>query len=289
MTILIFGRDGQLGSCLVNKLNQEKINYVAFSKKEVDITNNDLVKFIIKKNKPTTVINAAAYTLVKESENNKKKAFDVNQYGVKNIAVACKNADCNLIHISTDYVFDGTSCKPYTPEMNTNPINVYGKSKLKGEHELIKHGGKFIILRTSWVFSEYGKNFVKTMIQIANKKRNINVVNDQTGTPTYAGDISEVILNLNTKFDDDKVQEIYHYAGSPLCTWYDFAKTLFQILLEKKLISKMPILIPTPSSDYYDGLKRPTYSALCSKKYIQEFKVCETDWRDSLKNITVKL
>ena len=289
MTFLIFGKNGQLGRCLVDILNQKKINHAAFSKKEIDITDKKQVELIIKKIKPKTVINAAAYTLVKEAENNQKKAFDVNKNGVKNIALACKSIDCNLIHISTDYVFDGSSHQPYTPEMITNPINIYGKSKLEGEHEVNRYSSKFIIIRTSWVFSEYGNNFVKTMIKQANKMNKINVVNDQVGTPTYAGDIAKVILKLNTKFDESKIQEIYHFGGSPRCTWYDFAETLFKILVSKQKISVMPELNPILSSDLNETIQRPLNSALCSKKYFNEFNIVETDWRESLKKIVSKL
>jgi len=289
MTFLIFGKNGQLGSCLVDLLDRKKIKYIALSKKEADITDKNKVEYIIGKYKPTTVINAAAYTQVRESESNPNIAFEINQNGIKNIAIACNKIDCNLIHVSTDYVFDGKSSIPYTPEMNTNPLNIYGKSKLQGEIEIKLNNSKFIILRTSWVFSEYGKNFVKTMIKTAKEKNTINVVSDQIGTPSYAGDIAEAILNLNTKFDGSRIKEIYHYAGSPICSWHDFAETVFKILFSEGLINEVPKLTPISSSSYNDGLERPIFSALSSEKYFKEFKILESDWRKSLKKITAKL
>ena len=285
MRFLIFGKDGQLGRCLLDQLKIQEINHIGLGRKEVDITNQAKVDTIVNKYKPTVVINAAAYTLVKEAETNISDAYKINKDAVGNIAIACKKHDASLIHISTDYVFDGIAKKPYKVNAITNPVNVYGKSKLAGEVELRKHDINFIILRTSWVFSEYGNNFVKTMLNLAKSNNSLSIVSDQVGSPTYAGDIAKGLIVLSSKFKNDNTKDIYHISGGPSCSWHEFAKTILRISYAKGFTKNMPKLIPILSKDYDDIVNRPAFTSLDCNKYFDEFKISPYRWEDSLYHV----
>lgn len=282
MKLLIFGKDGQVGRCLLDELKLQNINHIAFSKHEADITNRTKVNDIVKKHKPSIVINAAAYTKVRDAEKNVNDAYKINKDAVGNIAVACKKNNANLIHISTDYVFDGISKSPYKTSSPPNPINVYGETKLAGEEEIKKHNFNFIILRTSWVFSEYGDNFVKNILDIAKSRNTLSIVCDQFGAPTYAGDLAKGLIILSSKFNRGVTREIYHISGGPSCSWYEFAETIFRTSYSSGMIKKLPKLIPVLTKNYDDTFKRPTYTVLDCRKYFDEFKIPSYRWEDSL-------
>lgn len=282
MRLLIFGKDGQVGRCLLDQLKIQEINHIGLSRKEVDITNQTKVNAALNKYKPTVVINAAAYTLVKGAEKNTIDAYKINKDAVRNIAIACTKYEASLIHISTDYVFDGIAKNPYKVDASTNPVNAYGISKLAGELELRKHDINYIILRTSWVFSEYGNNFVKTILNLAKSNDSISVVSDQVGSPTYAGDIAKGLILLSSKFKNVNTKDIYHISGGPSCSWHEFAKTILNISHAKGFINNMPKLIPILSKDYDDIVNRPAFTVLDCNKYFNEFKISPYRWEDSL-------
>ena len=288
MRVLVIEQDGQLGRCLVDLLKKENIDFIGTSKDEVDVCKYHQVDSILNDQKPNIVINASAYTDVKKAEKDNLKAYAINQNGIKNIAIACEKYNINIIHVSTDYVFDGLSNVPYSEKCITNPQNIYGKSKLAGEDELFRYSSKSIIVRTSWVFSEYGHNFVKTMLSILNTKNDISVVSDQHGCPTYAGDVAKVILDLCSKFDGKNLQEIYHFSGSPSCSWYDFANFIFNKAFNLGLIEQVPNLIPVSSNEYNSYLKRPPYSVMDSSKYYKEFKKDKFMWQNSIEKVIFK-
>lgn len=236
MKILITGAKGQLGTelqrvlkskeCEIGPINEiyKNCECLALSSKDLDISDFNKAKEIITLNKPDVLINCAAFTDVDACETNKIKAMSVNALGPKNLAIICNHLDIKLVHISTDYVFSGDSLKPYCEWDVCNPKTVYGKSKLLGEHYVTKFSGKYFIIRTSWLCSLYGKNFVKTIVNLARAKEKINVVNDQFGNPTSANDLVYQILELVVT----KNYGIYHCSGEGVCSWYDFAKKIVE-------------------------------------------------------------
>ncbi|MCC1483472.1 dTDP-4-dehydrorhamnose reductase [Winogradskyella immobilis] len=275
-TILVTGKDSQLSQCIQDIKNQyPKLNFIFKSSKALDITNNDQLELFFNTNTIDYCINCAAYTAVDKAEIEKEKATKVNFEGIKNLVNICNEANATLIHISTDFVFNGNSKKPYLETDKTDPINVYGKTKRKGELKVIENSQKYFIIRTSWLYSEYGTNFLKTMLKLSNQKDKIDVVNDQIGSPTYAKDLAEVIL----KFIDLNILNygIYNYSNSGEISWYQFAKTIFKILnisIKTNSIS---------SKDYKTLAKRPDYSVLNTNKIRQVFDIDIPNWEISLK------
>lgn len=262
MKIFLVGSGGQVGKCLKESLDQAKnFHTFSFDKNDLDITIHKSTNKKILEINPDIVVNTAAYTKVDDAEDNLKQAYTINCKAVKNIADICNFLDVPLIHISTDYVFDGKKNIPYNEEDITNPISVYGKSKLNGEKEIKASKCKHIILRTSWVYSEYGKNFLKTMIEISKKNSSVNVISDQLGCPTYARDIAECLIQVISKIKKNNCNwGTYHYCGNKTLSWYDFAKLIFEL-------SNIKIDINSISTNSYNAkAKRPNYSALdCSK------------------------
>ena len=273
--ILVTGANGQLGS-EVKELEKAfpKHQFQFVTKAELDISNEDYVSEIFNQFKPDYCINCAAYTAVDKAENDVEAAFAINANGVRNLAVACSNLQARLIHISTDYVFDGTAQSPYKDEDATNPKGVYGASKLKGEQEALLHNNESIIIRTSWVYSVHGNNFVKTMLRLMASKPEINVVSDQVGSPTYAADLAEAILQI---IDGGKWQTgIYHYSNEGIISWYQFALAI------KKLTNSTCLINPIPTEQYPTPAKRPHYSVLDKSKIQNAFGVPMKNWEESL-------
>lgn len=228
------GSSGQLGKSIIKQLNQYQFDATSLNRKQLNITDKDKVTNKINEICPDLVINTAAYTNVDKAEKFFERAYKVNCTGPENIVDACKPKCIPIIHVSTDYVFDGRKTSPYEPTDFTNPISVYGKSKLAGEN-FIKNYDQGFIIRTSWLFSEFNSNFYKTMLYLANHKTEIKVVNDEIGCPTYAGDLAEVILKLALRIISGNLpSSIYHFAGDKHCTWYDFAK----IILKESYVQK---------------------------------------------------
>ncbi|NPA04458.1 MAG: dTDP-4-dehydrorhamnose reductase [Epsilonproteobacteria bacterium] len=274
MKILVTGSNGQLGSELQHLSSPHQFYFT--TENELDITNYSNLRSFFNTHPIDMVINAAAYTAVDKAETQKELAKEVNFKGVEYLASLCKEKDIPLIHISTDYVFDGRNYRPYTEEDKVNPINNYGESKLLGEQAFKESGARGVILRTSWVYSSFGHNFVKTMLRLK-RKEELRVVFDQIGSPTYARDLAKTILDLVDKDINTFKAEIFNYSNEGVCSWFDFAKAIFE--MEKAKIKLNPIL----TSQYPTPAKRPHYSVLDKSKIKNTFDLEIPYWRDSLK------
>ena len=233
------------------------------------------------KNKINVIVNCAAYTAVDKAEKEPNQADAINHLAVKSLANIAKSQSIKLIHISTDYVFDGTAHKPYKESDSTNPQSVYGKTKLDGEQAMQAiNPVNSIIIRTSWVYSEFGNNFVKTMLRLGKERDELNVVCDQIGTPTNARDLAKAILETIPQLTNDNV-EIYHYSNAGVCSWYDFAQTIFEINNIKCQVK------PIPSEAYPTPAKRPYYSVIDKGKIVKKFDLDINHWRTSLYQLSL--
>ena len=275
--ILVTGSYGQLGSELKEIApNYQDYNFLFTDVKDLDITNHNAVAAFIKSNNINVIINCAAYTAVDKAEEQKDVANAINHLAVANFAQIAKDKNIKLIHISTDYVFDGTNHKPYVETDTPNPKSVYGQTKLNGELAMQQiNPANSIIIRTSWVYSKFGNNFVKTMLRLAETRDEISVVADQVGTPTNAADLAEAILTILPKMINETV-ELFHYSNEGVCSWYDFAKAIFEI---QGLTLKVN---PIPSSQYPTPAERPFYSVLNKTKIKEVFKFEIPYWKDSI-------
>ncbi|WP_339660562.1 dTDP-4-dehydrorhamnose reductase [uncultured Polaribacter sp.] len=284
INILVTGANGQLGS-EINALKQiySDYNFHFTDSKELDITNHEGVDQFIKTNKISVIINCAAHTAVDKAETEIELSTKLNHLAVENFGNIAKVNNIKLIHISTDYVFDGTNYIPYSENQKTNPQSVYGNTKLAGEQALQKINPKnSIIIRTSWVYSSFGNNFVKTMLRLANERKELGVIVDQIGTPTYARDLAKVILEIIPKIKNKNV-EVYHFSNKGVSSWYDFAKAIFDI---KEIKIKLNAI---ETSQYPTAAKRPFYSVLNKNKIENTFQIEIPNWRDSLKECLQKL
>ena len=289
MKVLILGSNGQLGKCLSDHLYSTDHHITFTSREQIDIADFKQTKNQILRISPDLIINATAYTEVDKAEEDQKTANLINHLAVKNIAHICNQLGCWLIHISTDFVFDGNAKIPYKESDETNPQGVYGETKLKGELAVQYSGCKHIIIRTAWVFSEYGNNFLKTMLRLGAERDELSIVGDQVGCPTYAQDIAKsikvILQHLNLEKD---IQGIYHFCGDKCCSWSDFAKVIFS---EAKLHG---IRIPNSVNkintiDYPTPAARPAYSALDCSKIKSYFGVSYSDWVFGVKTALKKL
>lgn len=282
MVVLVTGAGGQLGQALQSIAEKHpEITFVFCDSKRLDITKPEHIKQIFNQSQPDFCINAAAYTAVDKAESDPEQALLINAIGVKQLAEACKQFDTVLLHISTDFVFDGTKKKPYNEEDHPNPTSVYGKTKLNGEVALQQTWEKHVIIRTSWVYSQFGHNFMKTMLRLATERSEISVVNDQTGTPTHAIDLAEVLVKMCTSIfylPSSNLFGIYHFSNEGHCTWYDFAKAIFE---KNQLDIKVHAI---PSSSFPTPAQRPAYSVLDKSKIKSVFGVEIHPWEASLKN-----
>ena len=274
--ILVTGANGQVGSELRELSSNYPYQFFFTDRETLDITNEDALKNFVKVNNINTIINCAAYTAVDKAESDEQTADLVNRKAVKKLAKISQENNIKLIHISTDYVFDGKAYKPYCEEFQTNPKSVYGKTKLDGENELIKiNPHNSIIIRTSWVYSSYGANFVKTMLRLGKEKESLGVIFDQVGTPTYAAHLARTILDILPQINNDKVA-IYNYSNEGVLSWYDFAKEIMKM-------AKLPCTInPIETFQYPTPAKRPHYSLLNKSKIKKEFDISIPYWKDSL-------
>tara|TARA_B100000780_G_C21126579_1_gene457338 strand:- start:2759 stop:3634 length:876 start_codon:yes stop_codon:yes gene_type:complete len=289
MRILVLGSNGQLGRCLFDQFRNVEDQVIYMSRLEIDIGNLEDSKRKIVNINPNIIINAAAYTEVDQAENNKIKANLINNLAVTNIAEICLELNCWFIHISTDYVFDGLATEPYQENDPTNPQGIYGVTKLNGEDGIISSGCKYLIIRTSWVFSEYGKNFMKTMLKLGSKLAKINIVGDQFGCPTYSQDIAKAIVLLTKHIDTaDLESSIYHYAGDSKCSWYEFSNSIFSEA--KKLGYVVPnIILPITTEEYPTLAMRPQYSVLNSKKFEKKFSIKPSNWHEGIRDVLLAL
>ena len=281
--ILLTGANGQLGSEIKALSKSYENNYFFTDREELDITNQDAINTLINSHKIDTIINCAAYTAVDKAEEDTINADKINHLAVKYLAQAAKEKNIKLIHVSTDYVFDGTNHKPYIEDDNVNPNGVYGKTKLDGENAMQEiNPANSIIIRTSWVYSSFGANFVKTMLRLAKERKELGVIFDQVGTPTYAKDLAKTILEIIPKINNEKI-EIYHYSNEGVCSWYDFAKTIFELSGTECQVN------PIETKEYPTPATRPHYSLLNKSKIKKEYNVTIPYWKDSLNKCLRKM
>jgi dTDP-4-dehydrorhamnose reductase len=278
--ILVTGANGQLGKELrILSSSFPHFDFIFLSREDLPIHHFELVRNSFKAYHPQYCINCAAFTNVDKAESEKELAFQVNGEAVGVLAAICKEYKTKLIHISTDYVFDGTAGSPYKEDSPTNPVNTYGESKLIGEQQALQFNSDAIIIRSSWVYSEFGKNFVKTMLKLMSGKEEINVVNDQVGSPTYAADLAETILKIitfNTQHSTLNIQGLYHFSNDGVISWYDFAIAI------KELSGFSCKINPISTSQFPTPAKRPAYAVLDKTKIQKKFKIELKDWKESL-------
>ncbi|ACX83071.1 dTDP-4-dehydrorhamnose reductase [Aggregatibacter actinomycetemcomitans D11S-1] len=286
--LLITGAGGQLGRSLAKLLvDNGRYEVLALDFSELDITNKDMVFSIIDSFKPNVIINAAAYTSVDQAELEVSSAYSVNVRGVQYLAEAAIRHNSAILHVSTDYVFDGYKSGKYKETDIIHPLCVYGKSKAEGERLLLTLSPKSIILRTSWTFGEYGNNFVKTMLRLAKNRDILGVVADQIGGPTYSGDIASVLIQIAEKIIVGETVKygIYHFTGEPCVSWYDFAIAIFDEAVAQKVLEDVPLVNAITTADYPTLAKRPANSCLDLTKIQQAFGIQPSDWQRALKNI----
>jgi dTDP-4-dehydrorhamnose reductase len=283
MKILVIGKNGQLGQS-INKIvsnTQSNNEFVFVGRDQLDLSNENNVASYFESNDFDIIINCAAYTAVDKAESEVELANQVNHLGVKQLAQIANKQKAKLIHISTDYVFDGESDEPYLESNITNPINTYGKTKLAGEQAvLVAMQNGAIIIRTSWVYSEYGHNFVDTMLRLGKERDELNVVSDQIGSPTYAGDLARAILHIiqtEVFLNSSQETQIYHYSNEGVCSWFDFAKEIFAFASIQCTVS------PITTEQYPTPAQRPTNTLMDKDKISQTFGVNIPYWEESLK------
>ena len=281
MRVLITGAHGQVGSELVAQAQSLGYDVIATDREQLNIADESEVTAFVNQNKPDVIINAAAYTAVDQAETDQALAYAINAEAVKYLAESAKSLDIPLLHISTDYVFDGSKAEPYVEDDPINPVNLYGASKRKGEEYLEQSGVKFINLRTSWVFGLEGNNFVKTLLRLAKELEEFGVIDDQLGGPTSAVDIAATLLSIaqqSSKAGFDK-WGTFHYSGMPYVSWWKFADYAIQAAYEHGLITQLPKLNKLTTSQYPTPAKRPHNSRMVLDKVQNAFAVYPSDWK----------
>ncbi len=283
LNILVTGANGQLGHELQSIAGKyEQLNFIFTDQGELSIVDEASVQSFFKNTPINFCINCAAYTAVDKAESEKEKAFVVNAEGVGNLSKACAAYKAPLIHISTDYVFDGTATTPYTESQTPHPVSIYGESKLAGEQLALQNNPDTIIIRTSWLFSTYGNNFVKTMIRLMNERESISVVNDQMGCPTYAADLAEAIINIILNYSSEKAG-IYHFSNQGAISWFDFAVAI------KELINSNCMVNSITTEQYPTAAKRPQYSVFDTAKVRNIFHIEISGWKAALERCIKQL
>jgi dTDP-4-dehydrorhamnose reductase len=296
MVVLVTGANGQLGQSIqIIAGNYPDIQFIFCSSSDLDITNKDNCEKVFSQSKPDFCINAAAYTAVDKAETEPEKAHSINVIGAKNLAEICKEFDTILLHISTDFVFNGNKSFPYTEEDATNPQSVYGQTKLDGEKAIREVLDNYFIIRTSWVYSQFGNNFMKTILRLAKERTSLSIVSDQIGTPTNAVDLAEAILEIvesqksKTKKETTNTQHptpntqfgIYNFSNEGECSWYEFAKKILEI-------NNVNIdLQPIPTTSYPTPAQRPKYSVLDKSKIKIVFGIEIKSWEESLQTLVI--
>ena len=276
-TVLVTGANGQLGQCFQkHSKNYPEIEFLFCSSRELDITSKEALSAYFQDKEIDYCINTAAYTNVEQAENEKEKAFLVNAEGAENVAEICKEYGVVLFHFSTDYVFNGNSSRPYTETDDVDPINVYGASKLKGEEEIQSVFENFFILRTSWLYSEFGHNFFRTILRKAEENATLNITTSQIGTPTNANDLTTYVIKMITS--GSKAYGVYHFSNDGQGTWYDFAVEILNYS------EKMDQVTLNKTGFFKTLAERPEYSVLSKEKITSKFGPVE-DWKKSLFNL----
>ncbi|WP_295940058.1 dTDP-4-dehydrorhamnose reductase [uncultured Alistipes sp.] len=277
LNILVTGANGQLGNAMRRLGEVSPNNYIFTDVAELDITDTDTVMHVVKEAGVDVIINCAAYTNVEKAEEDEATAALINCKAVENLAAAARECSATLIHVSTDYVFDGTAHTPYTEQVATSPLGAYGRTKLAGEQAVIDSGCKYLILRTSWLYSEYGNNFLKTMLRLTSEREELNVVFDQIGTPTYAGDLALTIFSVIEAGRYAGNEGIYHFSDEGVCSWYDFA-----IEIAAAAGNGNCRINPCHTSEFPTKAARPAYSVLDKTKIKNIFEIEIPHWRESM-------
>ena len=280
--LLITGGNGQLAACLKDlSSNFPEYEFLYTDYAELDITDFNNLRDYFKEHSIQWCVNCAAYTAVDKAESEKGLASSVNEFGAENLAKICNEFHVKLIHISTDFVFDGKSSKPYLESDSTSPLSVYGETKRQGELAVQNHLHSYFIIRTSWLYSEHGNNFLKTMLRLSETRPELNVVADQIGTPTYAGDLAALIMKIIGT--NSEAYGLYHYSNDGVASWFDFAKTIF------KFTDSVVKIKPIPTTEYPTPAQRPKYSVLDKSKIKKTFKLTIPEWEDSLQEALKKI
>ena len=272
---LIVGAEGQLGRCLQDALLQQNIDFIAASRRDLDITKSHAVSHLLSTNSFKTVVNCAAWTAVDDAEEHEVEALRINFEGPRNLAISAKATNARLIHISTDYVFSGGATTPHTVTTPTAPLNAYGRTKLKGDEAVLGiGGGHFPVIRTAWLYSRYGKNFAKTMAMRAIQELPSRVVDDQFGQPTMAGDLAKFIINVANA---NSFPPVIHGTNSGQATWFDFAQAIYE-----HLYADESLVLPVTSAEFPTKARRPSYSVLDHSELIGTSISEMRDWRQAL-------
>lgn len=273
--IVVFGASGQLGNCLKKVAEEKGIGEIYFpNETEANILDKDAIKNVFEKYKPAFAINCAAYTAVDKAEDELDLARKINKNGAEYLAEACKTYQTTFVHVSTDFVFKGDKPYPLVEDDIAEPISVYGLTKLEGEQDITRIMDEYFILRTSWLYSEFGNNFVKTMLKLGAERDELKIIADQAGTPTYGIDLAGCILDIITA--GSKSYGIYHYSNEGVTSWYDFAKGIFDLSATKVKV------LPIRTSEYPTKATRPAYSVMDKTKIKKTFSIEIPYWRDSL-------
>ncbi len=280
--ILVTGSNGQLAQCLKDVVkHHDELDIDFRDLTGLDITNKQQLESYFSNNELDYCINCAAYTAVDLAEEQSDLAYAVNAEGPKNLALICKEYQVKLVHISTDFVFDGQKRTPYLETDSPNPLGVYGASKWLGERKIQKNMNEYFIIRTSWLYSEYGNNFIKTMLKFSETREEISIVSDQIGSPTYAGDLAEAIIKI--VLSSSTIYGVYHYSNSGAISWYDFAVEIF------KNFGKKIEVKPIKTKYYPTAARRPEFSVLDTTKIENNFYCTINDWQTSLNKITLRV
>ena len=277
MRVLVTGAEGQLGKCIQRAIEgRGEDDYLFTDVAELDITNKAAVEAFVADNRVDVIINCAAYTNVEKAEDEEDKAHLINAVAVGHLAEAAKRNDALLIHISTDYVYMGGCCSMLTEQSNPQPLNAYGRTKWAGEQAVMASGCHYLILRTAWLYSEYGHNFVKTMLRLTAEREQIKVVSDQLGTPTYAGDLAEAIVSIISERNFH--EGVYHYTNLGECSWWQFAKEIACLAGHNKCS-----IMACTTAEYPTKARRPLNTVLDKSKFLKTFGIVIPEWRESLK------
>lgn len=287
MRILVCGASGQVGLELVGRAGAYGLEALGVTREQLDITDSHRVANLVDQYRPGLIINAAAYTHVDNAEKQSEQAYAVNRDGVANLAEAARLADIPLVHISTDYVFSGEADKPYRETDPVAPTGIYGASKLAGEVAIQAALVRHVIVRTSWVYGVHGNNFVKTMLRLGQQRDALSVVADQFGCPTQAGSLAKALLQLAQRYAHEGTLAwgLYHYSGTPHCSWFDFAEEIFRQAAIKGLLTKTPQVSAITTAQYPTPARRPAWSVLACTKFEQAFGIAPSDWHDDLVDV----
>ena len=277
--IWLIGNKGMLGSEMELMLQKNNLDYIA-SDMDVDIIDYNVIKDFADNKSISWIINCSAYTAVDKAEDEAEAAYKINDTGVLNIVKIAKEKGAVLIHFSTDYIFDGTQKGAYTEEDITNPLGVYGKSKLRGEEHIIQMLSKFFIFRISWLYGEYGNNFVHTMLRLFGEREEVHVVDDQQGSPTYTIDVANMVIAVIQ--NNTNTYGVYNYTNDGLTNWYEFAREIFRVAKKIGLLNKEVKILPIKTADYPTKAKRPANSYFSKEKIKSQMKIDIRPWRDSL-------